>query len=400
MMSKTNTICKFIALFLLFLACLFPTQKATSQDIDTVPLFQLFQPEQSYLATLCIGSGTTPGIGLLGSLSTLVSGDDAGFNLWSFAAPFSSRRDKTLLATCGLILMPAGSASSGIETIGFLKIGDEEDFWSLINSDVVRPIPDEFLERVKDEKPISGPSIDDLEASAYYEFVLMAYQTSALAFAQSARKDLTFSDLMTKPRTNRGEVVEIKGRLRRLRKITPPVALLSVGISELYEGWVFQEMYGPNPVCILFTQLPDNIQPFEKDDFLIEFQGYFFKKYRYKTANSGSENPWKDTPLVIGKTLNVTRGSFASSEEGSTWAKGLLPLFTVSSLIVLTGIIGLIIWFLRGDQKTSNRLRNRRLEVDPIFKDYSTTIGNQIDISASKLPENDSGNSKFPGYRI
>jgi hypothetical protein len=194
--------------------------------------------------------------------------------------------------------------------------------------------------------------------------------------------------------------VEIKGRLRRLRKITPPVALLSVGVSELYEGWVFQEMYGPNPVCILFTQLPDNIQPFEKDDFLIEFQGYFFKKYRYKTANSGSENPWKDTPLVIGKTLNVTRGSFASSEEGSTWAKGLLPLFTVSSLIVLTGIIGLIIWFLRGDQKTSNRLRNRRLEVDPIFKDYSTSIGNQIDISASKLPENDSGNSKFPGYRI
>jgi hypothetical protein len=146
--------------------------------------------------------------------------------------------------------------------------------------------------------------------------------------------------------------------------------------------------------------LPDNILPFEKDDFLIEFQGYFFKKYRYKTANTGSDNPWKDTPLVIGKTLNVTRGSIESTDESSTWAKGLLPLFTASSLVVLSGIIVLIIWFLRGDQKTSTRLRNRKLEVDPIFKDYSTTIGNQIDGSASKLTDNDSGNSNFPGYRI
>jgi hypothetical protein len=104
-MAKHNTICKFITFVFLFIACVSPTQKATSQDLDTVPLFQLFQPEQSYLATLCIGSGTTPGIGLLNSLSTLVSGDDTGFNLWSFNTPLSSRRDKTLLATCGLKLV-------------------------------------------------------------------------------------------------------------------------------------------------------------------------------------------------------------------------------------------------------------------------------------------------------
>ena len=399
-MAKYNTICKFIALVVLISTCLFPIKKASSQDIDTVPLFQLFQPEQSYLATLCIGSGISPGVGLLSTLSTLVSGDDSGFNLWSFSAPFSSRREKSLLATCGLILIPAGSAMSGIETIGLLKMGDEEDFWSLINSDVVRPIPEEFLERIKDEKPIFGASIDDLEASAYCEFVLMAHQTSALAFTQSARKDLTFSDLMTKPKTNRGEVVEIKGRLRRLRKIAPPAALLNVGVSELYEGWVFQEMYGPNPVCILLTQLPENIQPFEKDDYLIEFQGYFFKKYRYKTANSASENPWKDTPLVIGKTLKVTRGSNEAAEDTTSWAKGLLPLFLAFIVIILSGIIGLIIWFLRGDQKISTRLRNRQIEVDPIFKDYSAINGNHMGISSSKLPDKDSGDSTFPNYRI
>jgi hypothetical protein len=89
-----------------------------------------------------------------------------------------------------------------------------------------------------------------------------------------------------------------------------------------------------------------------------------------------------------------------SSEEGSTWAKGLLPLFTISSVVVLSVIIGLIVWFLRGDQKTTNRLRNRRLEVDPLFKDYSTTSGNQIERSASKLTDNDSGNSNFPNYKI
>lgn len=391
-----------ISTFLLLFPHILSPQKSYSQDIETVPLFQLFQPEPSYLATLCIGSGTSPGIGILGTLSTLVSGDDTGFNLWSFSTPLSSRKEKTMLATCGLILFPAGSPTIGIESIELLKIGDEEDFWSLVNSNVVRPIPEEFLERVKDEKPILGATYDDLEASAYFQFVLMAYQTSEEAFAQSARKDLTFSDLMTKPKTNRGEVVEIKGRLRRLRKITPPSALINLGVSELYEGWVFQDIYGPNPVCILMTQLPDNIQPFEKDDFLIEFQGYFFKKYRYKTANTESQNPWKDTPLVIGKTLKVTRGSLITPEETTSWAKGLLPLFVGFLAIVISVVVGLVIWFLRGDQKISTRLRNRKIEIDPIFKDYDPNIGNQNGLASSKILESESNakNSRFPNYRI
>jgi hypothetical protein len=75
-------------------------------------------------------------------------------------------------------------------------------------------------------------------------------------------------------------------------------------------------------------------------------------------------------------------------------------LFTGVFLVFLSGIIGLIVWFMRGDRKISTRLRNRQIEVDPIFKDYSVNTGNQIGISASKLPDNDSGNSTFPNYRI
>ena len=52
-----------ISAFLLLFPHILSPQKSYSQDIETVPLFQLFQPEPSYLATLCIGSGTSPGIG-------------------------------------------------------------------------------------------------------------------------------------------------------------------------------------------------------------------------------------------------------------------------------------------------------------------------------------------------
>ncbi len=375
------------------------TEKTYTQEIDTVPLFQIVQADPNYLASLCLGVGSIQGFGSVITMSALLSGDDTGFNFWSFSIPLTSRRDKSLLATCGLVLMPIGHPSTGMETLAILKIGDEEDFWSLVNSEVVRPISIEMLERIKDEKPISGAVVDDLEASAYCQFVLMAYQTAAEAFTQSARRDLTYADLMSQPKANRGEVVEVKGRLRRLRKVYVPQALQILGVAELYEGWVFQEIYGPNPICILLTQLPEDIKPFEKNDYVIEFQGYFFKKYRYKTANSGSENPWKDTPLLIGKTLKVTRGAPTDSDETTAWATGLLPVFVVFLVVIVSGIIGLIVWFLKSDRKIKSRLRNRNLEIDPLFKDYNEINGNQKQSLPSNLPEDTSRNSTFPSYK-
>ncbi|NDH06657.1 hypothetical protein EBX93_12180, partial [bacterium] len=80
----------------------------------------------------------------------------------------------------------------------------------------------------------------------------------------------------------------------------------------------------------------------------------------------------------------------------------LLPLFVGFLAIVISVVVGLVIWFLRGDQKISTRLRNRKIEIDPIFKDYDPNIGNQNGLASSKILESESNakNSRYPNYRI
>lgn len=366
------------------------------QPQEPPPLFQIHSTEPAYLAALVTAGGFLPYHSGFITLSTLMSGEENSFNLWTLSGPFSSRRDRAMLATAALITFPSGIQTAPIQILEILRLGDEEDFWTLVNSDVVYPIPVEFLERVKDEKPIQAPLIDDLEASAYFRVVQMAYQTDPGAFRASARKDLTYADLMRQPKTNRGEVVQAQGRLRRLRKIPPPLALTELGISELYEGWIFQELYGANPTCVIFTTIPANLSPFEKDDIPVSFQGYFFKKYRYRTASTSKDLAWKDVPLIIGRTIDLLpKSAIALPVDDSEWAKDLLPTFLGFIIFVVTFMVGLGYWFRKTDKEVKFRLKRVQSEREShFFEDKPEDSGNQ------KGPEPTNSENGFHGYKL
>lgn len=383
---------------LVILAGALPSVRAANfqQNRDPAPLFQIQNVEPVHLAVLVTSGGFLPQYSGFTTLSSLISGEENSFSIWTLSGPFSSRRDRAMLATAALITFPSSLQTAPIQILEILRLGDEEDFWTLVNSDVIYPIPVEFLERVKDETPIQTPLIDDLEASAYIRVVQMAYQTDAGAFRASARKELTYADLMRQPKTNRGEVVQAQGRLRRLRKIPPPLALRELGVSELYEGWIFQELYGANPTCVIFTTLPAGLSIFEKDDIPVSFQGYFFKKYRYRTASSSKDLAWKDAPLIIGRTINLLPKSALSPPiDDSEWAKNLLPSFLGFIIFVVTFMVGLGYWFRKTDKAVKSRLKKVQTEVEShLFEDLTDALGNQ------KAPSTTNNENEFHGYKL
>jgi hypothetical protein len=85
-----------------------------------------------------------------------------------------------------------------------------------------------------------------------------------------------------------------------------PKPLLNDGIKLLYEGWIFPESEdgGANPYCVIFTELPKDVELGERVSYRVVCDAYFFKIYRYK---AGADKT-RDAPLLIGRTFALQKG--------------------------------------------------------------------------------------------
>ena len=116
--------------------------------------------------------------------------------------------------------------------------------------------------------------------------------------AQS-RDDVAFTVIMLQSEDYRGQVIGIRGQLRRLTE--HPVIENDRGIDRLYEGWVFTNDSGDNPWRFLCTQLPpeaevgENISPVKA-----RVAGYFFKRTGY--LSQGGQHV---APTLLAKSFQI-----------------------------------------------------------------------------------------------
>jgi hypothetical protein len=251
---------------------------------------------------------------------------------------------------------------------------DDPNLFPREGPETAPPLNAEMLSKVKDSKPLptisgkfdkNGKLVNDPleaqqvdEAFAFLNVLITAHQTPTKAFANGTRKDLGYANLFNETSHHRGEVVHVEGRMRRLIRWDPPAQGVAVGMRDYYEGWIFNpDLYGPNgAVCVIFTELPDGLQPAEKMDRRVAFDGYLFKKYAYKSADARKTTQHREAPLLIGHAP-VVRDLVGDVEASPT------VLFTpllLGVLIFIGTALALIIflgwWFGRGDQKVHHRL--------------------------------------------
>lgn len=282
------------------------------------------------------------------------------------------RFDTDAVSRAAATLAGAGGddGRSALTELTLLKAGEVAGLWKLQEMVQAPPLRPEYLSQVRDSTPIAMlPSFrdkekqgqvpdlahfNDLEAEAFCEALWKANLTSTSAFANSARTELTFSDLFNEPHRYRGQVVHFEGRLRRVRHSKAPIMARSRGVEHLYEGWLFDpQRYGTNPVCLVFTELPTGLSVAEQMDQPVTFDAYFFKKYRYQSADS-KPGYAREAPLFIGRSPVPVKGPPSAPQVA--WSTPLLVGFLGLLLLTVVIAFGLHWWFRRGDRRVHDRL--------------------------------------------
>lgn len=339
------------------------------------PLFAPAPPSAEQVAVLATAVGSAPQAGLWTTTSALIAGAHPSIRAWDFFGPLSVRHGRTQIGAQTLFLN-GFTAVPGLPTalaqLGTLQAGnDSEDHpgcWTLMDTDVLRPFPQAFRDgRIGDDLLVldgKGMFKGNLEYDAFVQVLVQAYYTSAKAFAAAARHDLTYAQVFAEPARYRGEVLHISGRLGRLARLDPPDDAKAQGVGDQYEAWVYYDAYGLNPFCCVFTELPESLRPYlgekhlgeRKVEIQVAFDGYFYKKFRYKAADSKATTA-RDAPIFIGHALSVkSLPAPPPADTSDDWPGQLMALFIGIVAIAVLVVVVLTWWFRKSDARVRRRL--------------------------------------------
>ncbi len=328
------------------LAALLPAGPVVAQAPPKEP------PSPELVAALAVGAGAAPRTGALGSLGVLCTGAHPDLAVWTLQGPLSTADGRCSLGAAALFGLAVGGEARPLACLAALRAGDEESCWTLVDSAQVPPFPDAWRDWVRDEKPILAGT---LEEDAYNGTLVLAHRADAAAFDAAARGDLTYVQLFREPARYRGQVVRVEGRMKRVRRYDdPPEKAREAGVAHLYEGWLFNDDFGINPVCCVFTELPPGLRVAETMEERVRFAGYFFKRYRYKAGDTPGPNEWRDAPLLVGKVVAVLPR--AAAAPPAEWGRPLLPLFLALVAGTVLFVVSLTLWLRRGDRRVRRRL--------------------------------------------
>lgn len=324
------------------------------------PLFapNEFHTDPLHMAMTVLGAPGAPRTGLLASVAALYAGEQT--KAWNLEGALTNRYSRVSLAAATLV---SNATASPLTKLATLKYGEQLDCWTMLDTDRFRALPPEWLAAVTDGP---GISVGGLEAEMYARVLVRAYYTSPRAFAKAARRDVTYTHVMTEPERYRGTVVRVEGRLLRINRYAPPPEAEAAGLSELYEAWVFNEQLGANPYCLVFSAWPKGLstdllgQPKIQQPIRVAFDGFFFKSYNYKSKDRSGTR--RDAPLVVGHTLIVESTGDEAPPSSSTGFYLLLYLFVGVVISLIFGIFGLTYWYRQSDRRLQKRLQARMPE--------------------------------------
>jgi len=201
---------------------------------------------------------------------------------------------------------------------------------------------------VRDDAP---PHADD--AAAWNRTVLHARKFEPDALRAAARKDVTFADLFLDGRKDyQFQLVEVRGRLIRVKRIERSKALTEAGVAELYEAWVVpnNEPRG-NPVCVVISELPEGVQPAVRMSYSVVVAGYFFKLFHYESAEPRKDDPnryeWKKAPLLIARGVTL----LAEPDGPRVWVTWFVPIIVGGVVTLALTAVLLSRWFRVGDER-------------------------------------------------
>ena len=257
------------------------------------------------------------------------------------------------------------SAGQPFAAAALLGVASRNAEWDTLTEDPVSRVASapgagllvdrDLLAGVEDGAPVRSADQNYYEFRAYNYLLVRAHNAPADSLAKAARRDLSFAHLFEEPAKYRGELIHIEGTLRRLRRFDAARMAAKQGVPTIYEGWIFGDVYYNNPFCVIASEIDPRLTIGERLDRRVSFDGYFFKRYRYKAGDT-----WRDAPLLIGRIIEAQ--NVPGDAEESMWSFNRLGLPSLVALLAgsILLCIGLAWWFRRGDRQVRRRLETLR----------------------------------------
>jgi len=218
------------------------------------------------------------------------------------------------------------------------------------------------FQKIKDDAFIAKAEDNWEEVSAWNRVLLHARRFTPEELEKHA-VELKFADLFTDGRRDyKLDLVKFEGRLVMLSKMKPGDRLLAAGVETAYEGWLVpkDEPRG-NPVCVVFTDPPEGVEPAGRVNKWVSFAGYSFKLLRYKSGERDKEDPSKNVtkraPLLLGRA--VIGRSDPDAPASLSWG-AFANTVTLSVLGLLAAVGGLTWWYRRGDRRARQEVAAHR----------------------------------------
>jgi len=194
-------------------------------------------------------------------------------------------------------------------------------------------------------QPISDSTlgIRDHEAGALYYMLAKAASIPQNVLEQSAEPAPPFVVVMTESPQYRGQLMTVKGQLKRLTPLT--IDDNAYGVQTLYEGWFFSKDSGVHPWRVLCSQLPKGIPQGTDLQTMptVQITGYYFKKYGYPSVAGKLQT----APLLIARQIRW----FPPSTSETTSSTGAIKYIVTLFLIISTALAFLIWRFSLSDQE-------------------------------------------------
>jgi hypothetical protein len=239
--------------------------------------------------------------------------------------------------------------------------------WSEFEIERVPLLNPQQLNSVQDNLPMpdlrakAPDEISKRDRDVYQVFcqaLINARDTAPELFAREARDDdnrgTSAGQLLSQPGLYRGRIFHLEGRVARIERVTAPLRAQDAGMKDFYEGWVFVNRI-KSPVCVDFVLLPEGMREGEAPGRHVAFDGYFFKRYLYKTEDGKVRN----TLLFIAPTLR-TDGPPAAEPDSADHLSMMLYIIGGVVGVTLVLVLGLSLFFRRSDQKLRRRLAELR----------------------------------------
>ena len=313
----------------------------------------LVRPVPTHLAVIIAG-GCTQFPAFLGSIAAIEMGGESGFGLWHLLPP-PGLTSPLVLSNCLGSSLSDGGLAGLLGVFANLDIGHQLGLYQIINPEKVTPLADFLLEQIRDRKEI----VED-DYGAYLQAIRQSGRCDFSGFWRAGESNLrlTRADLMNRPGAARGLVIRGEGVVRRLRRLKPLQSAIVAGVPELFEAWIFQDIYGANPICVVTSRLSAGLAPAENLQKSVRFAGYFFKVYQYRPAQTRLGKAFeRECPLLIGPELMAMEGTKNVSQDRDEWPKDLLGLMLGIFVGSCTLIWGLTWWLGRGDSQVRRRLQ-------------------------------------------